>query len=207
MRNTIPVPSPDFLFGSGYAGLGLRARRIESSQRSYVFLTRRDLRFIRVVNPMKQLRENDRQVAEQTEHHVKLDLVVPFTTPLLTQSALNAANRLGAGLNAEVRLLKVQIVPYPLDLTHSPVPEEFLERQMRGFRSDMATRCEIRFAREPEAGLQSGLKKSSLVILASAKRRWKTHTERLAQSLRRAGYTVVMVSEKENECSTLFTAC
>jgi hypothetical protein len=78
---------------------------------------------------------------------------------------------------------------------------------MRGFRSDMATRCEIRFAREPEAGLQSGLKKSSLVILASAKRRWKTHTERLAQSLRRAGYTVVMVSEKENECSTLFTAC
>jgi len=45
------------------------------------------------------------------------------------------------------------------------------------------------------------------VILASAKRRWKTHTERLAQSLRRAGYTVVMVSEKENECSTLFTAC
>jgi hypothetical protein len=181
--------------------------RIESSQRSYVFLTRRDLTFIRVVNPMRQLRENDRQVAEQTEDHVTLDLVVPFTTPLLTQSALNAANRLGAGLNAEIRLLKVQIVPYPLDLTHSPVPEEFLERQMRGFRSDMATRCEIRFARDAEAGLQSGLKKSSLVILASAKRRWKTHTERLAQSLRRAGYTVVMVSEKENECSTSFTAC
>jgi hypothetical protein len=156
---------------------------------------------------MRQLRENDRQVAEQTEDHVTLDLVVPFTTPLLTQSALNAANRLGAGLNAEIRLLKVQIVPYPLDLTHSPVPEEFLERQMRGFRSDMATRCEIRFARDAEAGLQSGLKKSSLVILASAKRRWKTHTERLAQSLRRAGYTVVMVSEKENECSTSFTAC
>jgi len=62
---------------------------------------------------------------------MKLDLVVPFTTPQLTQSALNAANRLGAGLNAEVRLLKVQIVPYPLDLTDSPVPEEFLERQMR----------------------------------------------------------------------------
>jgi len=132
--------------------------------------------------------------------------VVPFTTPQLTQAALNAANRLGAGLNAEIRLLKVQVVPFPLDITQSPVPEEFLERQMRGFRSAMPVRCEIRLAREAEAGLVSGLKQSSLVILASAKRAWKTHTERLAQSLRRAGYTVVMVSEKEKECSTLFTA-
>jgi hypothetical protein len=155
---------------------------------------------------MRQLKENNRHVAEGVQHQAKLDLVVPFTTPLLTQAALNAANRLGSGLNAEIRLLKVQIVPFPLDLTHSPVPEEFLERQMRGFRSAMPTCCEIRFAREGEAGLLSGLKKTSLVILASAKRPWKTHTERLAQSLRRAGYTVVMVSEKEKECSTLFTA-
>jgi hypothetical protein len=158
---------------------------------------------------MKRLRENHRRPAEQVErvtHQARLDLVVPFTTPQLTQAALNAANRLGAGLNAEIRLLKVQVVPFPLDITQSPVPEEFLERQMRGFRSAMPVRCEIRLAREAEAGLVSGLKQSSLVILASAKRAWKTHTERLAQSLRRAGYTVVMVSEKEKECSTLFTA-
>jgi len=43
----------------------------------------------------------------------------------------------------------------------------------------------------------SGLKKNSLLIVASQKRPWRTHTERLALSLRRAGYTVVMVSEKE----------
>jgi hypothetical protein len=155
---------------------------------------------------MRQLRENHGQVAERIKHQVRLDLVVPFTTPQLTQAALNAANRLGAGLNAEIRLLKVQVVPFPLDLSHSPVPEQFLERQMRGFRSAMPTRCEIRFAREAEPGLLSGLNRSSLVILASAKRLWTTRTERLAQSLRRAGHTVVMVSEKENECSTLFTA-
>lgn len=155
---------------------------------------------------MKQLRESRQRVAEQLKHQAKLDLVVPFTTPQLTQAALNAANRLGAGLNAEIRLLKVQVVPFPLDLTHSPVPEQFLERQMRGFRSAMPARCEIRLAREAEAGLVSGLKQSSLVILASARRPWKTHTERLALSLSRAGYTVVMISEKENECSTLSTA-
>jgi hypothetical protein len=146
---------------------------------------------------MRLVKENNYRVEKRVQHQARLDLVVPFTTPQLTQAALNAANRLGAGLNAEIRLLKVQVVPYPLDLTHSPVPEAFLEQQLRGFRSEMPTHCEVRLAREAEAGLVSGLKRNSLVILASAKRPWATRTERLASCLRRTGYTVVMVSEKE----------
>jgi hypothetical protein len=146
---------------------------------------------------MRLVKENDRRVAERVQQQARLDLVVPFTTPRLTQAALNAANRLGAGLNAEIRLLRVQVVPFPLDLKHSPVPVDFLRRQLRTFSSALPTRGEIRLARESEAGLVSALKKNSLVILASPRRPWRTRTERLALKLRRAGYTVVMVSNKD----------
>jgi hypothetical protein len=151
---------------------------------------------------MKQIQTitvHDKRLLSQggQTHDVRLDLVVPFTTPQLTQAALNAANRLGAGLHADIRLLKVQVVPFPLELKHSPIPINFLERQMRSFPSAMPTHGEIRLARENEAGLMSGLKKTSLVILATSKRPWRTRTERLASSLRRSGYTVVMVSDKD----------
>jgi hypothetical protein len=146
---------------------------------------------------MRQLKQNKPWVAGQVQHQARLDLVVPFTTPQLTQTALDAANRLGGGLNAEIRLLKVQVVPFPLDLSHPPVPREFLAEQMGGFASAMPKHCEIRLARNAEAGLLSGLKMSSLVILATAKRPWRTRTERLAIALQRAGHTVVMVPQGE----------
>jgi hypothetical protein len=127
-----------------------------------------------------------------------LDLVVPFTTPRLTAAALGAAARLGAGLDSAVRLVKVQVVPFPLDLRFSPVPAEFLEAQLQKMCADQrgtAVTSEIRFAREFEAGLRSTLRFRSMVVLATQKRPWRTRTERLADSMRRAGYTVVMVQE------------
>lgn len=140
--------------------------------------------------------------AFQTAPQAQLDLVVPFTTPELTLAALEAANRLGTGLNAGVRLLKVQVVPYPLDLNQSPVPVEFLKDQLRSFPATLPTRCEVRLARELEPGLQSAIGEHSLVVLATRKRPWRTRTERLAASLRRAGRTVVLVYEKDTPCLT-----
>jgi hypothetical protein len=127
-----------------------------------------------------------------------LDLVVPFTTPSLTKAALRAANALGAGLNSTIRLLKVQIVPFPLDLRLSPVPVEFLEAQLTHLREEaqaLPLTSEIRFAREFESGLMGALRFRSVVVLASRKRSWRTRTDRLTASLRRAGYTVILVAE------------
>jgi fructoselysine-6-P-deglycase FrlB-like protein len=45
-----------------------------------------------------------------------------------------------------------------------------------------------------EPGLLSTLDRESVVILASGKRPWRTRNERLAESLRRAGHKVVLVS-------------
>ena len=37
--------------------------------------------------------------------------------PGLTRAALDAASRMGAGLNPTIRLIRVQVVPYPLPPT------------------------------------------------------------------------------------------
>jgi len=51
--------------------------------------------------------------------------VVPFTTPELTRVALDAANQMGSGLRAAVRLIRIQIVPFPMELDQSPVTSNF----------------------------------------------------------------------------------
>lgn len=133
---------------------------------------------------------------EQARHTAELDIVVPFTTPELTRAAVDAANRMGAGLNAAMRLVKVQVVPFPLELSHSPVYVEFLKKQLEQFESPLPTAGEIRLARDFEAGIESALDPGSVVILATRRRPWKTRTERLAASLRKVGHKVVMVSEE-----------
>jgi hypothetical protein len=133
------------------------------------------------------------EVIDQAQHTAELDLVVPFTTPELTRVALDAANRMGAGLNATLRLVKVQVVPFPLDLDQSPVYIDFLRDQMAQFQSDLPVAGEIRLAREFEAGLLGTLGRDSVVILATRKRPWSTRNEHLAATLRRAGHKVVLV--------------
>jgi hypothetical protein len=137
-----------------------------------------------------------RDVQQQARPGAQLDLVVPFTTPRLTETALRAAARLGAGLDSAVRVVKVQVIPFPLDMNHPPVPVEFLEEQLESFRG--AASHEVCFAREFEQGLRSVLRFRSLVVMAFQKRPWRTHTERVAASLRMAGYTVVMVNEEQH---------
>jgi hypothetical protein len=135
-------------------------------------------------------------VIEQAQHEAELDIVVPFTTPELTRAALDAANRMGGGLNATLRLVKVQVVPFPLDLDQSPVYIDFLKNQLAQFQSELPVAGEVRLAREFEAGLLSTLGRDSVVILATRKRPWRTRSERLAAALRRAGHKVVLINQE-----------
>jgi hypothetical protein len=135
-------------------------------------------------------------VIERAQHEAELDLVVPFTTPELTRVALDAADRMGGGLNATLRLVKVQVVPFPLDLGQSPVYIDFLKNQLAQFQSELPVAGEVRLAREFEAGLLSTLGRDSVVILATPKRPWRTNNDRLAASLRRAGHKVILVTQE-----------
>jgi hypothetical protein len=136
---------------------------------------------------------------EQERHQAELDLVVPFTTPELTRSALNAADRMGGELNASLRLVKVQVVPYPLQIDQPPVYLEFLKNQLAQFRSELPMTNEVRLSREAETGLLGALKCDSIVVLATRRRPWRTRNERLAAKLRRAGHKVVLIYEKANK--------
>ena len=129
------------------------------------------------------------------KHAAELDLVVPFTTPKLTRAALDAASRMSTGLNAVVRLVRIQVVPHPLPASQSPVSIEFLKDQMSELRSGLPLSREIRLARSFPDGLLGVLTSESVVILAAPKRLWTTRNERLAASLRRAGHSVVLVNQ------------
>jgi hypothetical protein len=138
-------------------------------------------------------------IVEQAPQAAELDIVIPFTTPELTRTAINAANRMGAGLHAALRLVRVQVVPFELDLNRPPVFIDFLKEQLGGFKSTLPLAGEVRLARDFEDGLKSTLGPDSVVILATKRRPWKTSTERLSRSLRRSGYRTVLVgTEAQN---------
>ncbi len=109
--------------------------------------------------------------------------------------ALEAANRMGTGLQSAIRVLKVQVVPYPLQIERSPVVLDFLKAQLQKLQSALPVRAEILLTRDFEPALEGALNQHSIVVLASHARPWRTRTERLADRLRRAGHTVVMVKE------------
>jgi hypothetical protein len=138
-----------------------------------------------------------------------IDLVVPFTNPELTRAAVAAANSMGTELGARIRLIKIQIVPYPMEPRQSPVALDFLREQLLHFRSTLPVDPEIRFAREFAPALLSALRRDSVVVLASKKRPWRTRTERLAAVLQQAGHKVVLVHgttlKEEQQCLTSST--
>ena len=108
---------------------------------------------------------------------------------------MDAATRMGHGLNASIRLVRVQIVPFPMDLTHSPVYEGFLREQLAQFSSELPTASEIRLAREFGQGLLGTLTRESVVVIGYRKRPWRTRNEKTAAELQRAGFHVVLVKE------------
>lgn len=126
-----------------------------------------------------------------------LDLVVPFTTPELTRTALEAAGQLGGDLHARIRLIKIQVVPFPLQ--QSPVNLAFLRQQLESFRSTLPLTARVLLAREYSEDFMRSLKPGSIVVLASKRRLWRTRTESLAAKLRRAGHRVILVhTHKQN---------
>jgi hypothetical protein len=129
----------------------------------------------------------------------QLDLVVPFTTPALTRAALKAASGMGAGLGACIRLVRVQCVPYPLDLNQPPVYIEFLRQQLSSFHAALPVTGEILLAREFEKGIEGALRENSVVVLSFRKRPWRTRNERLALHLQRNGRKVIISPDQNTE--------
>ncbi|GAC1428247.1 MAG: hypothetical protein NVSMB62_26140 [Acidobacteriaceae bacterium] len=134
----------------------------------------------------------DQQFDMEGQSRSDLDIVVLFTTTELTRAALRETEALTLGLNAHVRLIRVQIVPFPLDLNRSPVAPEFLSEQLAKIPCHLPFTAEVYLARELKPALIAALKPKTVTVLTSNRRPWRTSQERLAAGLKTAGYEVVI---------------
>ena len=123
-----------------------------------------------------------------------LEVIVLHTTTKATLQALRTAARLAEGLAARIRLLVLEIVPYPLSLNAPPVPLEFTHRRFRtvALETKIDTDVDIRLGRDKTQMLELALKPHSLVVMAAKTSWWPSAEKRLAKRLERIGHHVVM---------------
>lgn len=123
-----------------------------------------------------------------------LDIVVPFTTPQLTRLALKKADELASEIPSRIRILRMQRVPFPLDLRHPPVSLSILQEQTRQVARGIRTaEIIIYLTRDAEETLLKTLQPDSVLVIASQNRWWRTAEERLKKLCMRHGHQVAMV--------------
>lgn len=139
-------------------------------------------------------------VAEQIR---KLEVFVLFTDIPATLAALRTAAQLAHGLAASIRLLVLQIVPYPLPLTEPPRNLRFLAGRFRtvvdscSFETasrSVDTTAGIVLCRDACDALNTRLGQSAVVVIGRRSRWWPHREDRWARHLRAAGHHVVRTS-------------
>lgn len=125
-----------------------------------------------------------------------LEVVVLHTATEGTLRALRTAATLANGLGARIRLLVVEVVPYPLALDAPNVPVAFTRRHFRTIVADarIETHIDIRIGRDAAQMLESALKPKSVIVMGVRPGWWPTQQRRLANRLKRQGHQVLMAS-------------
>jgi hypothetical protein len=135
----------------------------------------------------------------------QLSIVVPYTTPDLTKAALKHASTLSAGLNASIRLIDAQVVPVQRPLNEPPIDREFHVDRLRSIAEEagMAVQVEIIYTRDRLECFRRKVRAGSLIVVATGAAGiplWPTAEKKLARSLLRAGYGVVLVPRAHARC-------
>ena len=128
------------------------------------------------------------------ETNRRLEIVVLYTSVQATVIALTRAAALAKGLNARLRLLMLNVIPYPLPLESPPVRCDFSERRLLEIAgsSHVETRVDLCMCRQRFETLVALLPPRSLVVIGGHKTWWPTNEEKLARELRRAGHEVIL---------------
>jgi hypothetical protein len=125
----------------------------------------------------------------------ELEIVIPYTEPSVTAEVLRRVPALAGGLNAQIALIAVHTLPYPLPFVCPALVHAHLVEQL----TDLAGRCalpvhpQVVLARDRSEGFRYVLKPSSTVLVGSRKHLWRTQEEKLARSLAHDGHKVVLV--------------
>lgn len=128
-----------------------------------------------------------------------LEVVVLHTSTRGTKAALKAASALAKGLHAQIRLLVLHPVPYPLPLSEPAVSPKFLERQFRDLVAGLGFQAhiDIRLCRDSADALANTLPKRSLVVIGAGRWWFLSSENRLAKRLRTLGHQVVVCELQE----------
>ncbi len=124
-----------------------------------------------------------------------LQLIIPYTTPRPAKAALDTASVLASSLGAEILLLAVREVPFPLPLDGPAFqPEHFLS-QLTALAEGIScpVRIHLVLTRSKSESLRQLIPPASMVVLATEKHWRKTEEQRLARYLERAGCTVSLL--------------
>jgi hypothetical protein len=125
-----------------------------------------------------------------------MEIVVLHTTVAETLQALKAAARLAHDLSARIRLLVLEVVPYPLPLDRPNVPLPFTRRRFRTLAADSSveTNIDIHLVRDPDKTIESVLEPHSVVVIGGHRSWWPNAHSRVAKRLERLGHEVVFAS-------------
>jgi len=129
----------------------------------------------------------------------QLIVTVLHTTPEETAGALEAAVALVESLTAKIRVIAIQVVPFPLDLMKPPVPLAFAEEKLRSVAASAGVHVEVEVysCRDREETLLRILPPHSVVAIGTRRHWFRTKEPHLARLLRRNGHEVIVVNSKD----------
>lgn len=110
-----------------------------------------------------------------------------------TVRAIEQVAGLTEGLAANIRVLVLQVVPYPLPLETPDVPVQFTSERVAKMLAPLGVevQLEICVGRDRSAMLASAFSPGSLVVVGSKRRWWPSEESKIRRLLRRLGHQVI----------------
>jgi hypothetical protein len=147
-----------------------------------------------------------RAVQGSFEDACGLEVNVVFTTEQGTVAALRTAGNLARQLNAGIRLLVTQVVPYALPLDRPKVSVGFIQDRCRSMALECTGVTEIRvnvyLCRNRSQALRRVLSANSLVIVGGRRRWWHGAEQKLAKMLEADGHQVIFADVRPDRWPT-----
>jgi hypothetical protein len=142
-----------------------------------------------------ELSESERDLSSKG-----LEVNVIFTDPKRTAVALRTASDLARGLNARVRVIAVQAVPFAFPLSKPPVDIAFQEKLLldlvnAGCDGAVGTTIQLYLCRNALDTLAQVLPPNSVAVIGGS-RWWFSDTRLIAKMLRSIGHQVILDSKK-----------
>jgi hypothetical protein len=128
----------------------------------------------------------------------RLCVTVIVTTAEGTISALNEARRLARDLDANITLLKIEVIPLRFPLDESRISLDFIMKQqcsplLRSSAREEEMNIRTCLCRDQAACLRSALRRRALVVIGGRRHWWISREERLERALHRLGHHVIFV--------------